>query len=81
VARGAVPFDLYVAEDGPVRAAVYEPSGRKLSTVQIGRLTGGHHRFVWDPDAAGGRAAPSGVYLLQVVSADDVRSARVTLLR
>ena len=56
-----------LAEDGSVELAVFDVSGRRVSTLVAGRRGSGEvHRVVWDGRADAGVGLPSGVYLLRL---------------
>lgn len=64
--RTQIEFDL--PQEMSVRLEVFDLSGRRLRTLCLGTLPGGHHSAEWDRrDSAGNQAHP-GVYLYRLVA-------------
>ena len=59
-----VEFDLPKA--GAVNLSVYNILGQKVRTLENGKFGPGHYKSAWDGSAENGKAAPSGVYLLNL---------------
>ncbi len=72
--RTVVPFTL--PNSGPVRLSAHDPRGRLVAMLIDARLPGGRHEIVWD---AGN--LPSGVYLLRLEAAGEIRVAKTLLLK
>jgi len=64
-----------------VRLTVHDVAGRRLRTVLDGFRPAGEHRVVWDGTDAGGRALPSGTYLIRLEAGGRATSATATLVR
>jgi hypothetical protein len=62
--RTEVVFRLPLA--GPVEVTAYDLAGRRLATLTSGFHAAGTHRVVWDGRDGGGRALPSGTYLIRL---------------
>jgi len=69
-----VAFDLPTA--GNVKLAVFDMTGREVAVLLDGQETAGAHRTMWQ---SGG--APTGVYLLRLESAGQVRTQKLMLVR
>lgn len=72
--RGPASVGVFLA--GPpgasvhTEAAVFDLQGRRLTTLHRGPLPSGPSRLAWNGRADDGRALPTGLYLLRVVTAD-----------
>jgi len=72
---------LSLPEPATVDVAVYSIQGRRVATLESGRLPGGEHILVWDGrDQTGARCA-SGVYVVRAQAGTDTRSTKLVLLR
>jgi hypothetical protein len=77
----ATRFAFEVARAGRVRITVYDVGGRRIRDLLDGWRHEGAGTVAWDGRDERGRSVPSGVYLVRLVSADGVRTGRVTRLR
>jgi len=59
-------FALDLPRAAEVRAEVFGVRGNRVRVLAGAALPAGRHALVWDGRDAGGRALPSGVYLLRV---------------
>jgi subtilisin family serine protease len=66
--------------DGHARVAVFDCSGRRVRVLIDGTLSAGPHLVYWDGRDAGGRAAPSGVYLVRLESGGAVTRQKLVRL-
>jgi hypothetical protein len=64
-----------------VRFEVYDISGRKVRTLLDDEMDTGSHRIIWDGTAGDGVTLASGVYFIRMVSGDQIRAVRATLLK
>jgi subtilisin family serine protease len=70
-------FSLYLPSAGAADIAVYDVSGRTISTVHSGHLSGGSHLFSWTvPEELG-----SGMYFIRATAAGGNAVTRMTLIR
>ena len=68
-AHGTARFALTLPAAAETSAAVYNPAGRRVATLLAGAaLPAGSTALAWDGLGAGGRAAPPGMYVLEVLS-------------
>lgn len=67
--------------EGHARMAVYDVSGRRVTTLVDGTVEAGSHAVVWDGTDADGRAVASGVYLYRLDTDDGAQSRRMVLVR
>jgi hypothetical protein len=78
----ATGLALELPEAGPVRARLFDPSGRLIHVLlATTNLSAGHHRMQWNGIDADGRVAPSGVYFCRVEAGGRVEEFRIVLLR
>lgn len=70
-----VLFALPVA--GATDVGVYDLAGRRVRTLDHGRLGAGAHAFAWDGTTDGGTIAPAGAYFVQLRAPRVERSVRV----
>ncbi|MBT7096389.1 T9SS type A sorting domain-containing protein, partial [Candidatus Poribacteria bacterium] len=66
-----IPFDL--AESARVVLRIYDPRGRVVRTLDLGRLSPGRYRdrdraAHWDGRDAAGSPAASGVYVVEITA-------------
>jgi hypothetical protein len=64
-----------------VRIDVYDAAGRHLVTLSDGHRGAGDQRVVWSGRDAGGRALPSGAYLVRLRTESGAASTRVSLIK
>jgi hypothetical protein len=77
--RTRIDFALPRATD--CRLAIHDLAGRRVRTLWQGELDAGEHRFDWEGRDSGGRALPSGVYLVRLVAEGKSASRKVVLVR
>jgi List-Bact-rpt repeat protein/flagellar hook capping protein FlgD len=73
--RGALDLWFSLPAPAEVSAAVYDPSGRRVSGLRSGPFAAGRHSIAWDGRDADGAPAPAGVYFVRL-EASGVRLAR-----
>jgi len=76
-----VRVPLLLERASRVDARVVDLAGRQVAVLSDGPLAAGSHELVWDGKDSRGRAAASGLYLLQVEALGERRSGKLTLLR
>jgi hypothetical protein len=77
--RTTLAFALPEAAD--VTLTVYDVMGRKVATLQEGRLPAGAHEVRWDGRADGGTELASGLYIARLTAGDQTRTQRLTIVR
>jgi hypothetical protein len=80
-ARGATTVSFRVSQPGFVELSVFDPQGRRVRSILSGVLDTGNYERTWDGRTDRFNAAPAGMYLLVLHTADGVRSQRVVLAR
>ncbi|MDO9170848.1 MAG: zinc-dependent metalloprotease family protein, partial [bacterium] len=60
---------------------VFDVTGRELAVLAQGDFDAGGHVFVWDGEEIGGRAVPSGTYVVRLESGEIRESRLVSLVR
>jgi flagellar hook assembly protein FlgD len=79
--RTRLAIQLAVAHAQRVRLRVYDLSGRVVATLGDGRESPGSRVVVWDGRDHRGRAAPAGVYILELEASEVQQSRRIQLVR
>lgn len=79
--NGGTTIRYRTARPGHVTVDLHDARGRRLTRLTDRWQPGGEWAVHWDGRDAQGRAAPSGIYLVRVVSASGAATARVTLLK
>ena len=74
-----VKFSL--RRDQNVRLSVHDISGRLVSELVNGRYEAGDHSVVWQGRDSAGRSAPSGNYMLYMVTDEGIRYSKMSLVR
>ncbi|MBD3372332.1 MAG: T9SS type A sorting domain-containing protein [Candidatus Coatesbacteria bacterium] len=75
-AAGVVNVSVTLGESQSVALAVYDLAGRRVASLAEGGLVAGRHDFAWSCVAA-----PSGVYLIRLETADGSLTRRVVVER
>jgi hypothetical protein len=79
--RADLRLELLLPHDSDVALDVFNTSGRKIRTLHRGTMPAGLQRVIWDGRLESGRAAPSGIYFIQLRTGDGTFQQRVVLLR
>ncbi len=74
-----IKFSL--GRDQNVRLSVHDLSGRLVNELVNGRYDAGDHTVVWQGQDAAGRSAPSGNYMLYMVTDEGIRYSKMSLVR
>ncbi|MHA1154459.1 MAG: C25 family cysteine peptidase, partial [Alphaproteobacteria bacterium] len=77
IASGTTLFELPAAQD--VQLTVYDVRGGAVRQLVGGQLGAGLHEVVWQGRDDQGRAAPSGIYLYRLVTAEGSQGGRMVL--
>ncbi len=77
--RATIPFQL--AEAGSVNLAIYDMSGRKVTTLVNGETSAGPHTVMWDGNDASGTPVPSGLYLARLEAGGQQLTRRMLLVK
>ncbi|MBM4119039.1 T9SS type A sorting domain-containing protein, partial [bacterium] len=80
-ARTAVGVRFALRAETEARLEVYDLAGRLVRRLLADRLPAGERSLNWDGRDAAGRRVASGLYLLRLSAGEEVRSARVVILR
>lgn len=76
---GRVDVRFSLAERGPVRLAIYDVAGRRVSLLADGWLEAGTHDVSWDGRGSSGRASP-GVYFVRFEGGGHRAARKLTLM-
>ena len=74
-----VSYELY--SDGIVELDVYNVSGQKVASLFNGSLEAGSYSAVWNGLDSSGAEVASGMYILQLRTANELVTHKITLLR
>lgn len=72
---------LFLSERGLIRVEVFDVRGRRVKTLQEGVLPAGNHELIWQGDDDTASPVASGVYWIQLHSAQGTHRERVALVR
>jgi hypothetical protein len=75
-ATGLTTIALNLPSDGPVELAVYDLSGRRVTTLVSGEMTAGRHEVEFDA-----AVLPAGVYFYRLVTEKDALMRRMVVAR
>ena len=74
-----IPY--FLLKPGPARVEVFALTGQRVAVLNRGPHQAGRHRLHWDGRDGEGRPLASGIYLYRLVTAEDVLTRKLTLLR
>jgi endonuclease/exonuclease/phosphatase family metal-dependent hydrolase len=74
-----IRFDLPVASD--TRITVYDLLGREVVRLADGRLEPGYHQLLWNGLDTRGRAVPTGMYIVLMMTPEFGKNIKVLLLK
>jgi len=74
--NGITTVNYALPTAGKVTLAVYDLTGREVSRLVDRELAAGNHQTVWQAESA-----PTGVYLIRLETASEVRSIKATLVK
>jgi hypothetical protein len=80
-AASGTRLQLSLPEARATEVRVFDVLGREVRQLVDESLPAGVHDLRWDGTGAGGRAAPSGIYFLRIVSGSDEVTRKVFLSR
>lgn len=73
---------LHTRGDGPMTARLFDIRGRRVKTILHGEpLKAGRHDLIFEARDDGGSVLASGVYFLQITSAEGSRTGRVVVAK
>lgn len=70
-----------LAAPADVDLAVYDVSGRRVRTLERGRLAAGQHRFRWDGRDGDGHDVAPGVLFVKLASGATQTTSKIVKLR
>jgi hypothetical protein len=75
------PIRYYLPEDAEVRLEIYDVTGTRVRTLDIGSQKAGEHFVVWDIRNHSGVAVPRGIYFVRLDASGQARSLKLIVLR
>jgi hypothetical protein len=80
-ASGETTINFSLPSDSHVRLAVYDLSGRLITTLVDDTLTAGRHTLGWDGTTSRGTGVESGVYFYKIDTDNNSATRRLVLVR
>ena len=77
--RTEISFSLL--QTGRVELGIYDPTGRRITTLAERVFSAGSHDLIWQGRDATGHELPSGIYLVHLRTGQTAVTEKVTLLR
>jgi len=74
-------IEFTLAQAGPVKAEVFDVTGRRVALLQNGDLPVGTHNLVWHGNSDAGSPVASGLYYCRLVADDQVFKTKLMLLK
>jgi flagellar hook assembly protein FlgD len=74
-------FDLVLSADANVVAEVFDVAGRRVSHMDLGRLSAGSRAISFDGAGDNGRPLPSGVYFYRVTAKGTTAVKKIVIAR
>ena len=78
-ARGQTVLWFALPEAGPVRVAVYDIEGRRVRTVNPGRLAAGEYQLPLNLREGGARRIPNGLYFVRLEAGGRTLTTRLAI--
>jgi len=79
--RDELRMEFALHRAGSMALDVFDPSGRRVRSLQRGTMQAGRSFISWDGKLEGGVPAPSGIYFIQLRTGEGALRQRVVLLR
>jgi len=79
-ARGSATFDFGLPDSRAVSLEVFDLSGRRVRTLDLGTLEAGRHATTWDLRDGEGRSVGAGLYLVRGALGGERFTRRVTVV-
>ena len=74
-------LSYFLSAPSPAHLAVFTLTGQRVAVLHQGPQQAGYHRLHWDGRDDAGRPVASGMYLYRLVTAEDVLTRKLVLLR
>ena len=75
----SISFEMPNSEN--VNLSIFDMSGRNVRKMNLGVLSNGVHKVLWDGKNNFGRKVPSGVYLYSIEAGDFNQTKKMLLLK
>ncbi|TMQ52150.1 MAG: hypothetical protein E6K73_03680 [Candidatus Eisenbacteria bacterium] len=80
VRRGAM-FSFSMPRDGAARLSLFDVTGARVRSLDLGTLRSGPHEIVWDGLDQASRSVPPGVYAVRLEACGERRTQRISVIR
>lgn len=77
----SAPIRYYLPADAEVRLEIYDVTGTRVRTLDIGSQESGEHFVVWDIRNDSGESVPRGIYFVRLDASGQSRSLKLIVLR
>jgi hypothetical protein len=74
-----IEIDLSIADN--INIAIYDLGGRKIRTLVNGLYQPGNYNFLWNSIDDFGQKVPSGIYIYQLKTSNDISTKKMILLK
>lgn len=72
-------IEFYLPKSSQVTLTIFNILGEKVTTLLLGKLPAGKHRYIWDTSKHGGIA--SGMYLYRLKSGEFIETRKMVLMK
>jgi flagellar hook assembly protein FlgD len=70
-----------LGSSGTARVEIFNLKGQLVKSLWQGNLSSGEHSLAWDATDDGGRALPSGMYLLKLECGANIQIGKLMLMK
>jgi hypothetical protein len=77
----SAPIRYYLPADAEVRLEIYDVTGTKVRTLEVGNQEAGEHFVDWDIRDHSGVAVPRGIYFVRLEASGQTHSLKLIVLR
>ena len=74
-------FSFSMPRDGAARLSLFDVTGARVRSLDLGTLRSGPHEIVWDGLDQASRSVPPGVYAVRLEACGERRTQRISVIR